>query len=260
MNFVFEDINNNLNFKNCRDINPSTIRRFGTSSFAMKIIRNKQGKKIDIENRPNHYIIPASVNHSPNDWAKEDGCLSYLNEKQLIDLRSGRALVMLDQTLEGYQTEWLWEYLHNDCYKNKVNPASIIYVTGNLLSHDQYNKWANDNKVAERILVIPHPIFEHDVFEISEETLNVSYDNNLEYKKNKLLEIKDYNCLQKRLRAHRIWFYNLLYKEQIIDNGLLSMNPYDYKSSYLEGRWISFEDSAASSKILPLLIYGKNNN
>jgi hypothetical protein len=259
INFVFEDTDQSLNFLNCKDINPSGIRRFGTSPFAMKLINTGKAYKFDNVYRPENYIISASVNHSPNDWAKEEGCISYINRKQLTDVRDGRAMILLDQTLEGYQTTWLWEYLHNDCKRNNINPRSLIYVTGNMLAAEQYQEWAANQ--SDKILIIPYAIFESDVYEISQEMgLSDNFNKNLQYKKDNLQNITDYNCLQKRLRAHRIWFYNLLFKEKLLDHGLISMNPCNHRASYFEGRWLSIEEIEESNKLLPLLVYGKNNN
>ena len=259
INFVFEDTDQNLNFLNCKDVNPSGIRRFGTSPFAMKLVNSGKACKFDNVRRPENYIISASVNHSPTDWAKEEGCISYINRKQLTDVRQGRALILLDQTLEGYQTTWLWEYLHKDCQRNNINPRSLIYVTGNVLAAEQYQGWAVDQ--TDKILVIPYAIFESDVYEISQEMgLDDNFDKNLQYKQDNLQNITTYNCLQKRLRAHRIWFYNLLFKENLLDHGLVSMNLCNHRASYFEGRWLSMEEIEESNKLLPLLIHGKNNN
>lgn len=259
INFVFEDTNNFLNFLNCKDVNPSTIKRFSTSPFAMKIINKGQGLVYENLYRPDQYIISASVNHSPNDWAKPEGCLIHLNRKQLNDVRAGRALVMFDQTLEGYQTTWLWQYFHDDCDRNQISPTALIYVTGNMLAADQYKQWANERSIVNRITVIPHAIFESDVYEISQD-MGLQGNSDLDYKLENLSRIRDFNCLQKRLRAHRIWFYNILYKEGLIDHGLISMNPCEHKSSYFEGKWLTADEIQESNKLLPLLVYGKNNN
>jgi hypothetical protein len=259
MNFVFEDTQNYLNFKNCKDVNPSGIRRFNTSPFAMKLINKGQGLVYENLYRPDNYIISASVNHSPNDWATLEGCLVHLNRKQLADVQQRRAMVMFDQTLEGYQTSWLWQYFHDDCKRHNVNPQAIIYVTGNALAQQQYNEWAEINVIQDRITVLPHELFESDMFELATDSgLTGQFD--IDYKRQHLNNIKDYNCLQKRLRAHRIWFYNMLYREDLLRHGLVSMNACDYKASYFEGKWLSQDDIVESNKMLPLLIYGKNNN
>ena len=56
---------------------------------------------------------------------------------------------MLDQSLEGYQTPWLWDYFHEQCREWGVSPKRIIYVTGNMIVEDVYNQWLKDNNITE---------------------------------------------------------------------------------------------------------------
>lgn len=261
INFVFEDIVNKLNFLSCNDVNPSTIRRFGTSPTAQKMVGRRLAREFTLQDRPNRYIVSCSVNHSPSDWAKPGGCLVHLHPQQLADARSGRAMVMLDQSLEGYQTSWLWEYLHQDCERAGINPKYLIYVTGNVLADQQYKEWANLRGITDRIKVIPYVLFESDVYGMATTMqLGRTQQQNLEYKQDNLDKIAAYNCLQKRLRAHRIWFYNYLYRENILQYGLVSMNPYNVTNSYFEGRWLDSDQAHRANSILPLILYGKNNN
>lgn len=262
INFVFEDLGNFTNFLNCKDVNPSTIRRFGPSPISLGMIFFKRANKFSMENAPENYIISAGVNHSPNDWAKPEGCLTYLTEKQLHDVKQGRAMVLFDQSFEGYQTPWLWEYFHVDCQRNNINPKSLIYVTGNMLAEQQYSSWAESNNILNRIKVISYTHFENDVYQMAR-TRNLGYEqqkNNLEYKRTNVDKIAAYNCLQKRLRAHRIWFYNYLFRENLLEHGLVSMNPFEISKSYFEGRWLDESEAEKSNLILPLKLYGKNNN
>jgi hypothetical protein len=260
IHLAFEDPKKWLNFLNCDDINSSGIRRFNSSPLAMKMIRLFVAEKIQTKsNIP--YIIPASVNHSPSDWAKDEGCLRYLHYDQLQDVKNGKAMVMLDQSLEGYQVTWLWDYLHQDCQRVGVSPSALIYVTGNMLAETQYNEWVNQHEINDRVNVISYPLFENDVYEISKEmNLSSDYQTVYNYKKQNINNIKDYSCLQKRLRNHRIWFYNYLYKENLLDHGLVSMNACPEENCYLDGRWLSIKDISAANKTLPRLVYGKNNN
>ena len=57
---------------------------------------------------------------------------------------------MLDQSLEGYQTPWLWEWFHKECKEWNVSPTRIIYVTGNMIADETYEKWAKDNNVLKK--------------------------------------------------------------------------------------------------------------
>lgn len=260
INFAFENSKDFLNFLECNDINSSGIRRFGTSPLAMKMLR-MAGASAHQVTANNPYIVSASVNHSPNDWAKKDGCLTHLNHSQLADIKNKKAMVMLDQSLEGYQTTWLWDYLHKDCQNTTINPSALIYVTGNLLAESQYDAWCIQNRISDRINVISYPIFENDVHEISKKMgLRGDFQAVYNYKKNNIDKIVDYSCLQKRLRNHRIWFYNRLYNENILKYGLVSMNICPIEDVYLDGKMLDKSEIQLANVNLPSLIYGKSNN
>lgn len=268
MNFVFEDKENYLNFIKCSDVNPSGIKRFAPSPTAVTILHRTQlGRKYDMSLKPKPYIIATGVNHHPNDWAGSPlaynntrrSALSYLHNKQLKDLQSGKAMVLFDQCLEGYHAPWLWQYFHDDCQAHGVDPSAIIYITGNSLTAEQYDKWATANNVERRLTTITNVHFEADVYNNSIwDNVNVNVDTQLEYKQTHT--IADFNCLQKRLRPHRIWFYIKLFEEGLLNNGLVRMNPFNVNNVWLEDRRIPPEQAATANSILPLLVHGTNNN
>lgn len=268
MNFVFEDIDNHLNFTSCSDIIGSGARRFAPSPIAQTILhRTQMAKMFPMTHKPRPYIIATGVNHSPNDWT---GCskaigndkktvFSYISKKQLNDIRDGKAMLLFDQSLEGYHSEWLWEFFHKECRDFQISPESVIYVTGNSLCDKQYDKWADDNNIKNRLTAIPYVHFEADVYNNSIwSSLDISVNKHISYKNAN--EIKDFNCLQKRLRGHRIWFYIRMFEEELLKYGLISMNPFDSNFVYFEGRAFPKERAEIANSMLPLLIYGKNNN
>ena len=144
MNFVFEKIESDdefLNFVNCPDINHSGIRRFTPCPIAFTSIRfktsesdiyrafSKNIKCLDTPIPGEKYIIASGVAHAPIDWCGPDSnmngfdssqpnkksAFAYLNDQYLADMQAGRAFLLLDQSHEGYQTTWLWEWFHNNC-------------------------------------------------------------------------------------------------------------------------------------------------
>jgi hypothetical protein len=244
--------------------------RFSSSPAANKIVANffqYEKKKF------NDFIIPTGVNHHPNDWTSGEfstrsitSCLSHLSNDYLTDIQERRALLLFDQTLEGYQTPWLWEYLHKDCNDYGVNPCSIIFITGNLLAAAQYKSWADSNQLVHRINVFSYPIFESDVYcRSKEDKISNNFNFYFNYKKENQHSIKTFDCLQKRLRSHRLWLYQYLFEANLINNGLISMNPF-YNNEYqryggwMQGRQLELERVKLSNEILPLLIDGQNNN
>lgn len=268
INFVFEDLKNYRNFLSCTDVNPSTISRFAPAPIVISMLHRTQlAKEYKFENKPTNYIIATGVNHHPNDWTGSPmaydntrrSSFSYLSTAYLTDLQQGRAMIVFDQSLEGYQTPWLWQYFHDECAQYQVPAAAVIYVTGNVISTEQYTAWANSRNIIDRLNVIPYTHFETDIKHIARTTnLDLTFENQVEYKKHHT--IRDYNCLQKRLRPHRIWFYKYLYDAGILDNGMVSMNRFELQTTWLEGKHIQPDDIVEYNKPLPLVLYGKNNN
>jgi hypothetical protein len=264
INFVFEDTNRSTNFIDCNDINKSTIRRFGSSVIATAI---QPRTRLSINDPlPDHFIIAAGVNHHPDDWAgppwikdNRTSVLANLNPVYLKNLQEGKALLLLDQSLEGYQTSWLWEYFHADCAEHNVNPQAIVYVTGNLIADTQYSDWANQHLIAHRIKVIPYMHFEKDIQRIATQMkLSPSVDSHLEYKS--INPIKVYNCLQKRPRVHRSWFYLYLFKNNLLDDGLVSTNHYGNHIPNIDGIRVPQDLLEEGAKLLPLIVHGEPNN
>jgi hypothetical protein len=271
MNFVFEDIDNHLNFTECPDVNVSGFRRFSPSPIAQTILFRTQLATMfpmfPTKYKPRPYIISTGVNHSPNDWTgypkaignNKATAFSYVSKKQLNDVQDGKAMLLFDQSLEGYHAEWLWEFFHKECEDYQVPPEAVIYVTGNSLCDKQYDKWATDNAIKNRITAIPYVHFEADVYNNSVwSSLDISVDKHISHKQ--INEIKDFNCLQKRLRGHRIWFYIRMFEEELLKHGLVSMNPFNTNTVYFEGRGFPKERADIANSILPLLVHGKNNN
>jgi hypothetical protein len=263
MNFVFEDIDNLQNFIQCPDINKSGIRRFAPAVINRIREKHRDIKIFHNSQMPDKCIISSGVNHHPDDWAvgkySDTSVLENISPQYLKALQQGRALLVLDQSLEGYQTEWLWEFFHEDCNTFQVPPEALVYVTGNLIADEQYTLWANQHNIIPRIKVIPYMHFEKDIFEIAERmNLESNFNKDLEYKLSN--PIKTYNCLQKRQRVHRSWFYLYLYKNNLLNCGLVSTNSYGNHIPNIDGIKPPQHLLEEAGKFLPLIVHGEPNN
>lgn len=274
MNFLVENINDLTNFTSCKDVNRSGIGRFGFSPLisAANIFYVRKNIRSVINFLPHtekieNYLIACSVNHSPDDWTGYDpkvkSLFSYLNEKYLIDLRNRKALLVLDQSFEGYQTPWLWEWFHKECREYNISPECIVYVTGNMIVEDIYKKWADDNNVTERLCTIGYPHFELDIAmncfgkSFNENPLP-TFQEHLDYKSTH--NIKTFSCLNKRIRPHRVWFYNYLFHSGLLDKGLVSMNEFQKHGYTWEGKTMEMDTIDRISEKLPLRVYDKPND
>lgn len=291
MHFVFEEFNDDegygSNFIKCTDRNMCGTLRFGPSPIVNSIffLRTRPGphllfsKNISLGLEPiadKPYIISVGLPNSPNEWAGSDpkgiganknfpgreSLFEYIPEQYVNDLKSRRAYLLLDQSHEGYQTPWLWSWFHNNCDFYNISPSQIIYVTGNLDCTDQYTEWTNLHGIDNKILTVPYAHFEGMVYEDSSQRKNriisklselPAFEDHIKYKEQQLENIKIYNALQKRPRAHRAWIFNSLLKNDLLNDGINSMNSIEFKNTHFENRLIDAVDYEAFSSMLPIM-------
>jgi len=271
INFVFEDLDSRRNFVAYQDdIGPN---RFGPSAIMGAIkhyrvhssLENYFSDLVELD----HCIIASGVGESPNWWTGanyykdniRESLFDYLTDQQLDRLKNKKALLLLDQCLEGYQTPWLWQFFHEECNRVGIDPACIVYVTGNMLAASQYTMWANNKSVTSQVKVISYPHFEKDIQMIAKDSnILPSVTVNLDYKKYNITKVRTYNCLNKRTRAHRSWFFLMLYKEKLLSKGLVSANDYGAHIPRIENKWPDQRAMEEARKLLPLLVYETANN
>ena len=274
MNFVFEDLTELQNFTACNDINPSGIKRFTVSPTVSAMIRymrtkdeysNDTIRRIQFGNNPaefDRYIIASGVTHSPWDWCHPNisSLFSFLNETYLKDLQSGKAFLLLDQSHEGYHEDWMFDILHIACDKYKINPRQLIYITGNLEEANQYDRWIVGKNPPGKMLMLPYAHFERSV---ADEALNrvrihkliplPTPEEQIEYKRNNLGKIKLYNALQKRPRAHRAWMFRYLWKNNLLEDGINSMNTFEHVNTYYMNQTMDKDEYDQINPMLPML-------
>lgn len=283
MKFVFEDLDNIRNFTNLEYINNVNESRFCPAPIVNSVRnrlhfngyanRNNLKSKFQLEKlteTSTDYIYAVGVHNGPTSWTgigeKEVNIFDIIPTKVLSDMRTKKAFFLIDQSLEGYQTDWLWKFFHDNCKKYDVPCSSIIYVTGNLIVEDSYNKWLENNRVSDKIKVIGYPHFEHDTFGSSidlkfRKKPLPSLEAQLKYKKDNLSKIKSFACLNKRIRSHRVWFYTKLFHNKLLDKGLVSMNNFDTNHGFsMEGKSIDEKLRKQANDILPLMVHNTPND
>ena len=274
---MFEEIEEKtnvfLNFVKCGDTNSSGIKRFTATPLLLHLIRLGQdvdGLLDDIvvsKNRPSkgfNYILSSGVAHSPDNWSggfknysnskafsmNQQSVFYWLNPIYLEDLQSGKAFLLLDQSHEGYQETWQWQWFHDQCTEYKIDPKQVIYVTGNMASKEQYDEWATIHVHSSRILVIPYPHFESSMAEIAYRQGVPSFKQQKRYKESNLANIKTFNCLQKRPRNHRAHLFSCLYNADLLNNNINSMNHFAQLYSHMDGKEVGHD---LYKKLLPLM-------
>jgi len=282
MNFIFEDLSQKLNVQNCKDVNPSTIKRFPASPLIGTLARYKTLKwKFNnfspgevvfdtFNNRKKYkkYVIPVGVTHAPWDWCgfkdldklydrsmvDRYTIFYYLHPKILGAMRKQKAFLLLDQSHEGYHTDWLFDWFHDACKKYNLPPSQIIYVTGNMAVEAQYKEYCNLNNITEQMCVIPNIQFESFIQDSAKKQQDVlpTVDDHIEYKSANLDNIKTYNCFQKRNRPHRIWMFHKLVENNLLDDGINSMNFFVRGNSHYEGKVLTVDEYNKLAPLLPM--------
>lgn len=202
-------------------------------------------KSIELEdNEP--YIIPVAIQYTPIDWTDFDtkgeivvnkkSVFELIDPRFLKDLQDGRALLLLDQSVEGYSATWLWKWFHLKCEHYKINPAAIIYATGDQSCIDRYNQWASLNNINNRLKLVPSISLTTFLrLHYERRNLQINFNDILTYKTENPSKIYLYDCTNKRPRPQRVYNFLHLLSEGLLDKGNVSMPAYREWS-----RWFSF--------------------
>jgi hypothetical protein len=286
MNFVFENLETFENFISCPDVNPSGIKRFTPSPLITTMVRyhqtrekfsNMHFKNIAISNDPskfNKYGIASGVTHAPHDWCGPDqsgvgfekhfpdrkSLFEYINPTYLSDLQSGKACLILDQSHEGYHVDWLFDWFHNSCTQHKINPKQIVYITGDMDVDRKYQLWCDEKNFTERLCMVPYAHFENAVFTNDNNRTKIfglsklsDFGDQYNYKKNNLKNIKTFNALQKRPRAHRMWLFKELCLNNLLEGSISSMNWFKWNHTYYMNKTMDVSEYEQVIKHTPML-------
>jgi hypothetical protein len=286
MNFVFENLETLENFIDCTDKNMSGINRFTPPPLVLTMVRyhqtkekfsNMHFKNIAISNNPDafdKYGIAAGVTHAPHDWCGPDylnvgyqkefpdrkSVFELINPVYLRDLQSGKASLILDQSHEGYHADWLYDWFHNNCTQYKINPKQIIYITGDMDVDRKYKLWCSGKGITDQMCMIPYPHFETAVFTNDNNRTKIfglsklpDFNDQYKYKKKNLATIKNFNALQKRPRAHRMWLFKELFINNLLENTISSMNWFKWNHTFYMNRTMDVNEYEQAIKHCPML-------
>ena len=185
-----------------------------------------------IDSATSNYIIPVAVAYHPNDWtdlfngkpADKKSIFEYINPKFLTDLQIGNAMLMIDQSVEGYHTDWLWAWFHKKCEDYNISPNAIIYITGDQSSADDYNQWTLDNNIDAKLNIVPSitlSFYIHQTY--VNRNLNITFDKLLTHKRDNASSMYLYDCINFRPRPQRIYNYLHLKNAGLLPFGNISV-------------------------------------
>lgn len=225
MNFMFEDFSKRENLISRNHYVNDKQHRFQVCPMVNTYLRTTPLQEI-ITHTNENYIIPVGVNGSIDNWARGFGLsdkslFDFLSEEYLAKLRNRTAMLLIDFSLEGYQTDWLFQWFHDECSRFKIPPQAVVYTVGNMLVDSQYEEWADLRGITNRIKCLPYANFEELIFTTSKYAARkTTVDKHIEYKK--INTTWSFNCPQKRPRQHRHEFFDKMIEADILDKGLCS--------------------------------------
>lgn len=289
MKFVFEDLDEARNLIRGDNQNRANCNRLTTAPF-YNLIRclsefnpayNDMASSFSVEEKPETYIICVGTHNDPQNWGGGEisehenypSAFENISDVYLTDLRNGKALLLFDNSLEGFHEDWVFEYLHFESKRFNINPNQIVYVTGNLIVEEQYQRWLINNPHENKINPIPYPNFQTDVFVDSRilpktnKKYPPTFEEQLKYKTENVNSIKLFSNLNKKPRMHRVNFYKLLYFNNLLKKGLVSLESFGNHDNDFGGNRLdsfcgySFNENFMNQikETLPSRIYGKSN-
>lgn len=223
MNFMFEDFSTRENLLSCDDkIDGRT--RFQVSPMVNTMCRTMKVNDL-MKHDDDNFLISTGVNGSIDNWARgfglsEKSMFDFLTEDNLKKLQSGRALFLVDFSLEGYHVDWLFDWFHAEAKRLHIPEQCIIYVTGNMLIAEQYEEYADMKGLDDRIKCIPYAGFEEFISITRQKSNQYTIDEDILFKEQN--KTWAFNCPQKRARKHRTEFFDKLIENNLLEKGLCS--------------------------------------
>lgn len=217
------------------------------------------------------YIIPVGVHESPTTWAGHSGVFesifNLIPEQYLVDLREGRAHILFDNSLEGYEDPKLFDFLFNESLRLNIPIENIIFISGNSQLEYRAEEWAARTGKTPPI-AFGYTHFEFDMYlngvNFNREGQYIpTFKDHREYKAANLPLIKTYNCLNRKPRNHRIVFFNKLFHSGLIPKGLVSMNRWENEiineAIALDNHIPNVDELEHSAQFTPMMWDGKDN-
>lgn len=214
----------------------------------------------DVASRPDRYAYNIGTWNDHTYWGGIDGnphgfrnFLEYVHPDVMEDARAGRALLVVDNLNEGFYDEGFYEFMHSSLARYGVPPASLAWLTGNVLDGRGYAAWCDANGTRQRMHVIG---FNHLMYM---QQLNLRHSGGPEptwddHVARKLVprRVKTFNCLNRVDRLHRELLMMLLIDLGLHTKGLISHDRIKYHAWPEHG--ISQELVDRANGMLPMVV------
>lgn len=236
ISWVFDDPSRYRTMSQCPDtvIAPDlsfVSGRFPTPNLFWYWVINGQLDCYGLDNRPARYCYNIGTWIQSEYWAGFDGnewgfknLFELVPDVVLEDARNLRALLVIDNLVEGFQNDDLFRFWHQSCDRYRLPPRSIVYMTSNFLEKEAYLKWVAENNITDTINVISfcHLEFSQQKCMLTSYPM-IEWDEHLD-RKSKPFRIKDFNCLNRMPRWHREYLTLKMIEADLHRNALISHN------------------------------------
>lgn len=235
--------------------------KFSFSPAIRRFIFNNTSETINITRdfSTSHYLYSIGVGHDPRQWCGGGfagkfvpSVFDLLPERLVKDLKNKKALLLLDQSYEGYHEDFLWDWFHCQCYSHEIPIDSVVYITGDLDAEDSYTRYCKLNRITKQLKVVGEILCDY-ILRDPIKLLDKDFDSYYNYKFQNQELIKLFDCLNSNPRTHRLINFVNLKKHGLVDQGLVSFRSADFyniDNAYRPNNFDKIVDKI--NKILPL--------
>jgi len=171
----------------------------------------------------------------------------------MTDARAGRVLFIFDQNQEGNADHGLWSWFYASAARYQIDTAQIIYMTSDHLAEKSHNLHCDINGINHRIHVLSTLFNLHVITDMlrKHHTVPCDYDQWMSAKDS---GTKLYNCLNRVLHAHRRWLFLKLFEQDLITQGLVSMDQFTDVPTLPDGTELDDRLLRRAQGLLPMVV------
>lgn len=213
-----------------------------------------------LDNRPSKYAYCIGVWTDPTWWAGWDH--NHYGNQSLFDLippvvledcRNDRALIVVDNLNEGFQSDDLYVFWHTACARHGLDPRNVVFMTSNLLDESGYLEWAKANHMDRLVNIIGFCHLQYQQINCLSTTYrNLTWDDHAAVKSSNGKNIKLFNCLNRVRRPHREYLMLRFIESDLHEQGLISHDRLEHHGWMNYG--ISEEVMQRAGSLLPLVV------
>lgn len=201
----------------------------------------------------------------PNAFRKDFDFLKKFNHHIIFHGMEPVVKLTEGRYIEGSEYQPVYEFL--TVYHNFINPKTLDYVDNDFSIHSSLRKWVRSTKSKPKFKVdnIANLLYGSICLQFTSNFYK-NYDNHETFFKNEFQKIRSsyqythlYTCFNRQKRWGRELIFYLLWKNNLLNNGIVTMHQSSYSLRFLKicnklGLSIPEEDFYKINKILPIKI------